>query len=119
MRDGPARSGGMMKQSRTARLAAVCASGALALAAAGCGGGSTPSSQQESGPAAAARVGPAPGETYPAPRWPSYFKPAKSVDDLMPAARALVRNQSGLQGKGMGILAAGESVLIVAANEAD
>src|SRR5689334_2598689 len=108
----------MMKQSRTAQLAAVCACGALALAAAGCGG-SAPSSQQESGPAAAARVGPAPGETYPAPRWPSYFKPAKSVEDLMPAARALVRNQSGLQGKGMGILQAGESVLIVANNEAD
>ena len=36
-----------------------------------------------------------------------------------PAARALVRNQSGLQGKGMGILAPGESVLIVAANDAD
>src|SRR5260370_21707739 len=37
----------------------------------------------------------------------------------MDAARAFVRNQSGLQGKGMGILQRGESVLIVAANEAD
>jgi hypothetical protein len=56
---------------------------------------------------------------YPAPRWPAYFKAPKSVDDLMPAARALVRNQSGLQGKGMGILQTGESVLIVAADDAD
>jgi hypothetical protein len=58
-------------------------------------------------------------EQYPAPRWPSYFMPPKSVDDLMPAARAFVRNQSGLQGRGMGILKPGESVLIVASNDAD
>src|SRR5215471_3015939 len=58
-------------------------------------------------------------DKYPEPRWPSYFKPPKSVDDLMPAARLLVRNQSGLQGKGMGILQPGESVMIVAANDAD
>lgn len=50
---------------------------------------------------------------YPAPRWPSYFQTPKSQEDLMPAARALVRNTSGFQGKGMGILQAGESVLIV------
>jgi hypothetical protein len=67
---------------------------------------------------AATRAGAA-GEKYPEPRWPSYFKPPKSVDDLMDAARSFVRNQSGLQGKGMGILAAGESVLIVASNDAD
>ena len=58
-------------------------------------------------------------EKYPEPRWPSYFRPPKSVEDLMPSARSLVRNQSGLQGKGMGILAAGESVLIVANSDAD
>jgi hypothetical protein len=67
---------------------------------------------------ASAAVG-ANGEKYPAPRWPSYFKTPKSVDELMPAARMLVRNQSGLQGKGMGILREGEKVLIVAADEAD
>src|SRR5258706_15984274 len=65
------------------------------------------------------RAGAAAGETYPEPRWPSYFKPPKSVDDLMGAARSFVRNQSGLQGKGMGILQPGDSVLIVASNEAD
>src|SRR5262245_59390719 len=59
------------------------------------------------------------GEKYPEPRWPSYFKRPKSAEDRMDAARAFVRNQSGLQGKGMGILQPGESVLIVAANDAD
>ena len=68
---------------------------------------------------AAPRAGAAAGDTYPEPRWPSYFKPPKSVDDLMDAARLFVRNQSGLQGKGMGILQPGDSVLIVAANDAD
>jgi hypothetical protein len=68
---------------------------------------------------AAPRAGVAAGERYPEPRWPSYFKPPKSVDDLMDAARSFVRNQSGLQGKGMGILQPGDTVLIVAANDAD
>ena len=56
-------------------------------------------------------------ETYPEPRWPAYFKPAKTADDLMPAARNLARNRSGLQGNGMGILKEGESVLIVVNND--
>src|SRR5262245_56660918 len=68
--------------------------------------------------AAATRAGAA-GERYPEPRWPSYFKPPKSIDDLIDAAHQFVRNQSGLQGKGMGILQPGESVLIVANNDAD
>ena len=67
---------------------------------------------------AATRAG-ANGEKYPEPRWPSYFKPPKSIDDLMDAARSFVRNQSGLQGKGMGILQPGDQVLIVANNDAD
>jgi hypothetical protein len=61
----------------------------------------------------------APSGGYPSPRWPSYFQPPKNVEDLMPAARALVRNTSGFQGKGMGILQAGESVLIVPTAKAD
>ena len=56
---------------------------------------------------------------YPEPRWPSYFKRPKSVEDLMPAARSLARNTSGFQGKGMGILQAGEHVLIVPTASAD
>ena len=58
-------------------------------------------------------------EAYPAPRWPSYFQPPKSVEDLMPAARSLARNTSGFQGKGMGILQPGEGVLIVPTAGAD
>ena len=56
---------------------------------------------------------------YPEPRWPSYFQPPKSVDDLMPAARQLVRNKSGFLGVGMGVLQAGETVLIVPTIESD
>lgn len=56
---------------------------------------------------------------YPAPRWPSYFRPPSGVEDLMPAARALVRNTSGFQGKGMGIINEGEAVLIVPTGNAD
>lgn len=57
--------------------------------------------------------------TYPAPRWPSYFKPPTSIDDLMPAARALVRNRSGFLGVGMGVLQPGETVLIAPGLSAD
>lgn len=56
---------------------------------------------------------------YPAPRWPSYFKPPTGIEDLMSSARSLARNTSGFQGKGMGILQAGESVLIVPTATAD
>ena len=101
---------------KTARawIAGLCAAAA---ATAACSK-ETPAPAASSGAAASAAVG-ANGEKYPAPRWPSYFKTPKSVDDLLPAARQLVRNQSGLQGKGMGILREGEKVLIVAADEAD
>src|SRR5438552_16007693 len=94
------------------RLLAVLIIASAAVAAA-CGGAG-----RSEGAGAAARAGSA-GDKYPEPRWPSYFRPPKSADDLMPAARALVRNQSGLQGKGMGILQPGDSVLIVANNDAD
>lgn len=73
-----------------------------------------PQDQQQSQQAtAAART------AYPEPRWPSYFQPPKSVDDLMPAARQLVRNKSGFLGVGMGVLQAGETVLIVPTVDSD
>ncbi|MBI3939987.1 MAG: hypothetical protein HY315_04065, partial [Acidobacteria bacterium] len=50
---------------------------------------------------------------YPEPRFPSYLKPPKSVNDVLPAARLIVRNRGGIQGAGMGILARGDSVLLV------
>ena len=71
-----------------------------------CRNGGTPEKSDTAQPAAVK-------SEYPAPRWPSYFKPPKSIEDLMPAARLLVRNKSGFLGQGMGILQAGESVLIV------
>src|SRR5215207_2338503 len=106
-----------MNASRMAWLMAVCS---VAVVTGACRKTTSPADESAgtagSGAAtAAARIG-AGGEKYPEPRWPSYFKKPNTIDDLMPAARALVRNQSGLQGKGMGILAPGESVLIVASN---
>src|SRR5436309_2202044 len=89
---------------------------ATVIAAGACGRANKGGNESAS---AASRAGAAAGERYPEPRWPSYFKPPKSVDDLMGAARSFVRNQSGLQGKGMGVLQPGESVLIVANNDAD
>src|SRR5919197_4832727 len=86
-----------------------------AAVAAACSGGSNGRGDSAR---AASRAGAA-GDSYPAPRWPSYFKPPKSADDLMDAARSFVRNQSGLQGKGLGILQPGDQVLIVANDDAD
>ena len=79
----------------------------------------TPATSESGTAASGAQIGPAAGEKFPAPRWPSYFKTPKSADELMPAARALVRNQSGLQGKGLGILQPGEKVFIVVADKGD
>jgi hypothetical protein len=105
----------MMNGLKTARgwMLGVCA----AAAAAGACGKSAPA-PADTGAAASAQVG-ANGDKYPAPRWPSYFKTPKTADELMPAARLLARNQSGLQGKGLGILKEGDKVLIVPGDEAD
>jgi hypothetical protein len=63
---------------------------------------------------------PAPdGLSYPAPRFPSYLKPPKSVEDMLPAVRVLVRNKSGFLGKGLGILEPGETVLLVPTVESE
>src|SRR4030095_11620418 len=50
---------------------------------------------------------------YPAPRFPSYTKAPKSIDEIMPSARAIARQTTGLQGDGFGILKDGESVALV------
>jgi hypothetical protein len=34
-------------------------------------------------------------DAYPAPRWASYLKRRKSIDDSMPRARDLLRNKAG------------------------
>ena len=51
--------------------------------------------------------------SYPAPRFPSYTKAPKSIDEVMPYARAIARQTTGLQGDGFGILKDGESVALV------
>src|ERR1044071_7838704 len=38
---------------------------------------------------------------YPAPRFPAYLKPPKSIDDVMPYARAAVRQTGGRTPLGM------------------
>jgi hypothetical protein len=53
------------------------------------------------------------GAKYPEPRFPSYLKKPGSVEDIMPYARQLVRNKSGYEGKGMGVLAKGDTVLLI------
>jgi hypothetical protein len=88
----------MMNGFRTAHGWIVYLCAAAAATAACSRGASAPA---ESSAVASAQVG-ANGEKYPAPRWPSYFKTPKSVDDLMPAARLLVRNQSGLRARAWG-----------------
>lgn len=50
---------------------------------------------------------------YLEPRFPSYVKQPKTVDDLMPKARAFVRVIKGNQGYGMGNFKAGDTLLIV------
>jgi len=47
------------------------------------------------------------------PRFPSYVKPPKSVEDVMPFARAIARQTTGLQGEGLGMLKSGETVVLV------
>jgi hypothetical protein len=96
---------------QSARWIGVACLVGVAAAAAGC------SRTQQSDSRSATPEATAQNASFPEPRWPAYFKPAKTVDDLMPAARQLVRNRSGLQGNGMGILKEGESVLIVVNND--
>jgi hypothetical protein len=50
---------------------------------------------------------------YPKPRFPSYLKTPKSVEELMPAARAFVLIKEGTQGVGMGNFNRGDTLLLV------
>ena len=59
------------------------------------------------------------GPQYPAPRFPSYLKAPQTVDEILPNARALVRNASGFQGSGLGVVNPGETVAMVATAEAE
>lgn len=48
---------------------------------------------------------------YPKPRFPSYLKPPRSVEDLMPAARTAVRQTGGMSP--LGLAKPGQKVLIL------
>jgi len=53
------------------------------------------------------------GRKFKEPRYPSYLRPAKTVADLMPSARALVRNKSAALDMGLGVAKQGDRILIV------
>ena len=53
------------------------------------------------------------------PRFPSYLTPSKTVAELMPQARALVRNKSALQGLGLGIVNGGQTIVLVYSIESE
>src|SRR5204862_3940770 len=54
---------------------------------------------------------------YPAPRFPAYLKPPKSIDDIMPYARAAVRQTGGRTP--LGLVEKGTAALIVTEINAD
>jgi hypothetical protein len=54
---------------------------------------------------------------YPAPRFPSYLRPPKSIDDVMPFARAAVRQTGGRTP--LGLVEKGTATLIVSETKAD
>lgn len=54
---------------------------------------------------------------YPAPRFPSYLKPPKSIEDIMPFARAAVRQTGGRTP--LGLVESGKTVLIITEPAAD
>ena len=54
---------------------------------------------------------------YPAPRFPSYLRPPKSIDDVMPFARAAVRQTGGRTP--LGLVEKGTATLVVTEVKAD
>jgi len=72
-------------------------------------------------PAATAAAAPRLG--YPAPRWAAYLKEPKTVADILPHARALVRNKATFGGNspgiGLGMLNRGDEILAITDTTAD
>src|SRR5437870_9961996 len=62
-------------------------------------------------------LGAAEKANYPAPRFPSYLKPPKSIDDIMPFALAAVRQTGGRTP--LGLVEKGTAALIVTEVGAD
>ena len=57
--------------------------------------------------------------SYPSPRFPSYTKAPKSIDEVMPFARSIASQTTGLQGGGFGMVKKGEAIAIVLEATAD
>jgi len=62
---------------------------------------------------------PAEKTMYPPPRFPSYTKAPKSIDEVMPFARSIASQTTGLQGGGFGMVKKGEAIAIVLEATAD
>ncbi len=56
---------------------------------------------------------------YPKPRFPSYLRQPESPEEVMKSVRGLVRNKSGFEGLGMGIVQRGEAILLVPTADAE
>ena len=56
---------------------------------------------------------------YLEPRFPSYLKRPRSIEDVMPYARRLARNQSQRGGKGLGVTQSGDTAVLVTTLGAD
>lgn len=67
----------------------------------------------------AAQQNQAESQKYMEPRYPSYLKPARSIADLMPGARAVVRNKAAVQSAGMGLVQEGGTIVLVTSATAE
>jgi hypothetical protein len=94
------------KRARCAALAGII----VAAASAGACGRSKPQPDSSSADAAI---------QYPEPRYPSYLKPVSTIDEVLPHVRPLVRNKTGFQGAGLGIVKTGETVTFVTTPSAE
>ena len=95
----------------------ACAVVAVALFAAACnspkGGSTSSATSSAAAPVETIKAG------YPAPRFPEYLRPPKTVDEMMPQIRRIVRARSGFQGVGLGVMNPGETVGLVVGINAD
>lgn len=80
-----------------------------AIAASACSGRSGPA-RDAAAPAAL---------DYPEPRFPAYLKPISKVEEVLPHVRLLARNKTGVQGAGLGVASAGDTVTFVTTSASD
>ena len=88
----------------------------IATMAAACGSSESRTAAAE-GAAEAAVATIKPG--YPAPRFPAYLRPPKTVEELMPRMRQVVRARSGFEDVGLDSMKAGDTIGLVVSVSAD